>query len=50
MFSVFLCEEIVCFNEKCVVKQLVMETTFIFRVSAGLGEKPGCRGSSGSRC
>lgn len=48
MFIGFLCEEIVCFNEKCVVKQLAMETTFIFRVSVGLGEEPGPRGSSRS--
>lgn len=45
MFIVFLCEEIVCFNEKCVVKQLAMETTFSFGVSVGLGEEPGCRGT-----
>lgn len=37
----FLCEEIVCFNEKCVVRQLAMETTSMFRVSMGLGEEPG---------
>lgn len=50
MFIVFLCEEIVYFNEKCVVKQLAMETTFIFRVSVGLGKEPGHCGSSRSQC
>lgn len=37
----FLCEEIVCFNEKCVVRQPTMETTSVFRVSMELGEEPG---------
>lgn len=37
----FLCEEIVCFNEKCVVRQPTMETTSTFRVSMELGEEPG---------
>lgn len=35
----FLCEEVVCFNEKCVVRPLTMETTSMFRVSMGLGEE-----------
>lgn len=41
----------VCFNEKCVVKQLTMETSFMFRVSRRLGEQAGCRGfPSSHRC
>lgn len=39
----FLCEEIVCFSEKCVVKQLTMETTSMFGMSTGLGEELGPR-------
>lgn len=41
----------VCFNEKCVVKQLTMETSFMFRVSTRQGEQAGrcsCLGSQ--RC
>lgn len=50
MFIVFLCEEIVYFNEKCVVKQLTIETTFKFRVSMGLGEEAAHHGLSWPRC
>lgn len=41
----------VCFNEKCVVKQLTMETSFMFRVSTRQGEQAGRCGCLGSqRC
>lgn len=42
MFIVFfLWEEIVCFNEKCVVRQLTMKRTSMVRMSTGLGEELG---------